>query len=522
MQKITGAECLLRTLLNNNVDLCIMNPGTSEMQFVSALDRVPGMRGVLGLFEGVCSGAADGYARMTGKPAATLLHLGPGLANGLANFHNARKALSPIVNIVGEHSTQHLGHDAPLTADIEAFARPVSGWVRTLQSPLSMGEAASSAVAAAIGPPGQVATLIVPADFSWNLAGEVGPPIAKTPRALPAPGRIADIAALLRSGRPAALLLSGTALLARGLHAAQRIRAATGAALFANRNAARMARGAGIPVAERIPYFPEPAQALLAPFENLVLVEAKPPVSFFGYPALRSSLAPEHCGFPVLASLDQDGAAALEWLADELGASPSSSTTSTAPPTPRATLPHGEPLTAAAIGRAVGALVPEGVIFSDETVSCNEQIWPHLAGAPAHDHLPVTGGSIGQGLPVALGAALACPQRKVVALEADGSAMYTLQSLWTMARERLDVTIVILANRRYRILDIEMKRTGSGPVGPLAGRMLDLNDPAPDWVRLSEGLGVPATNVRTADEFIREFTAAMRESGPKLIEALLE
>src|SRR5450755_1399633 len=150
--EMNGAECLLRTLLANDVDLCLMNPGTSEMQFVSALDRVPGMRGVLGLFEGVCSGAADGYARMTGKPAATLLHLGPGLGNALANFHNARKARSPVVNIVGEHSTGHQGHDSPLTANTEAFARPVSGWVRTLESAAAMGEAASAAVAAPAGP----------------------------------------------------------------------------------------------------------------------------------------------------------------------------------------------------------------------------------------------------------------------------------------------------------------------------------------------------------------------------------
>jgi len=513
---MNGAECLLRTLLANGVDLCIMNPGTSEMQFVSALDRVPGMRGVLGLFEGVCSGAADGYARMTGRPAATLLHLGPGLANGLANFHNARKALSPIVNIVGEHSTQHLGQDAPLTADIEAFARPVSGWVRTLECASAMGETASAAITAAIGPPGQVASLIVPADYSWSEAGEPGAVVQRAPRSLPTSETVRDIAAVLRSGRPVGLLLSGTALQARGLRAADRLRAATAARVFANRNGARMARGGDIPAAERIPYFPEAAQSLLAGIERMILVEAKPPVSFFGYPGLRSTLAPPECVFDILASLDQDGIGALEWLADELGAGPVPSGAVVRP-----VLPIGEPLTASAIGRAVGALVPEGAIFSDETVYCNEQIWPHLAGAPAHDHLPVTGGSIGQGLPVALGAALACPGRKVVALEADGSAMYTLQSLWTMAREKLDVTIVILANRRYRILDVEMKRTGARAVGPRADEMLDLTRPEPDWVKLSEGLGVQAVRATTADEFIREFSAAMREPGPRLIEAVL-
>jgi len=493
-----------------------MNPGTSEMQFVSALDRVPEMRGVLSLFEGVCSGAADGYARMAGKPAATLLHLGPGLANALSNLHNARKALSPVINIVGEHSTAHLQHDAPLTADIEAFARPVSGWVRTVESASAMGEAASATVAAALGPPGKVATLIVPADFSWSEAGEPGCRMPRPARSLPESEQLRGAASALRSGQKVGLLLGGTALQARGLHAAERLRAATGARVFAHRYAARTTRGAGIPAVERIPYFPENAQALLADVERLVLVEARPPVSFFRYPGLRSTLAPENCSFDVLASDSQDGAGALEWLADELGAPPTDCVA-----TPRPELPRGESLTAGTLGRAVGALLPSGAIVSDESVSSAEAIWPHLAGAAMHDHLPVTGGSIGQGLPVAVGAALACPFRKVVALEADGSAMYTLQALWTMARERLDVTVVILANRRYRILDIEMRRTGAGSVGPRAEEMIDLTDPAPNWIKLSQGFGVNAVRTATADEFIREFGAAMLERGPRLIEAVL-
>jgi acetolactate synthase-1/2/3 large subunit len=325
----------------------------------------------------------------------------------------------------------------------------------------------------------------------------------------------------LRSGRAVGLLLGGSALQTRGLRAAERLRAATGVRIFADRHAARITRGVGIPAVERIPYFPEQAQELLAAFERLVLVEARPPVSFFGYPGLRSSLAPAGCAFDVLASEDQDGAGALEWLAEELGARlPVSAGTLREPSRPA--LPIGEPLTADALARTMAALAPEGAIFSDETVSCSGQIWPHLAAAAQHDHLPVTGGAIGQGLPVALGAALACPGRKVVALEADGSAMYTLQSLWTMARERLDVTIVILANRRYRILEIEMRRTGAGAVGPRADEMIDLSHPQPDWIKLAEGFGVQAVRAVTADEFIREFGAAMREAGPRLIEAVLD
>ncbi len=511
---MTGAECLLRTLLAEGVDLCFMNPGTSEMQFVAALDRVPAMRGVLGLFEGVCSGAADGYARMAGKPATTLLHLGPGLANGLANFHNARKAYSPVVNIVGEHSTQHLEHDAPLSADIEAFARPVSGWVRTLERAERMGEAASSAVRAAWGPPGQVATLIIPADFSWSEAGLPGRGGVHPPRAVPSEASVRNAGEALRTGERAGLLLGGSALQERGLRAAAKLRAATGVRVFANRNAGRMTRGRGIAGADRIPYFPEAAQTLLGDVERLILVESKAPVSFFGYPGLRSLLAPVGCRVDVLAGLEEDGAAALELLAAGL---PDARHEESILPA----LANGEALTASAIGRAVAALMPEGSIVSDESISCNDQIWPHLGGAAPHDHLPVTGGSIGQGLPVAVGAALACPGRKVIALEADGSGLYTPQALWTMARERLDVTVVILANRRYRILDVEMARTGSGPVGPRADEMLDLTRPAPDWVRLSEGFGVGAARVATADEFVAEFRDAMRQRGPRLIEAVL-
>jgi acetolactate synthase-1/2/3 large subunit len=423
------------------------------------------------------------------------------------------------VSIVGEHSTGHLRYNAPLTSDTEAFARTVSDWVRMLKSPDGMGAAASAAVAAASGPPGQVATLIVPADFSWSEAGLPGCPLPRSSHRIPDTGTIREAARILRSGEPAGLLLSGSALQSRGLEAAGRLRAATGVRVFSDRYAARLERGAGIFAAERIPYFPEPAQAMLAPLRHLILVEATPPVSFFGYPGLRSSLAPEDCQVYVLASLEEDDPAALEALAEECGAkTPWHGSEARAQ---RPALPSGERLTAAAIGGTLGALLPEGAIVSDEAVSSNEAIWAHLAEAPRHDHLPVTGGSIGQGLPVAVGAALACPGRKVIAIEADGSGMYTLQSLWTMARERLDVVAVILANRRYRILDIEMRRTGAGAVGPLAARMIDIGQPELDWVKLAEGLGVQAARANTADEFIRRFRAAMAETGPRLIEAVL-
>ncbi len=432
---MNGAECLLRTLLANRIDTCFMNPGTSEMQFVAALDRVPAMRGVLCLFEGVCAGAADGYARMLGQPAATLLHLGPGLGNAISNLHNARKARSPVVNVVGQHSTRHLKYDAPLTADIEGIARPVSGWVRTVECACNMGRDTSAAVQAAWTPPGQVASLIVPADFSWSDAGEPASALPRPVRAVPDRERVRTVAKVLRSGEPAGLLLGGTTLLGAASQAAGQLAAGTGARVFAGRYLARMesARGRYTPL--RLAYFPEPAEAALAGLKHLILVESPPPISFFGYPGRRSYLAPEDCAVHVLATLEEDGAAALQELVRECGVE------SLVPPAAAAAppeLPSGAALTLETIGRALAVLMPAGSILSEEAVSSAEPILRQLAKATAFDHLPVTGGSIGQGLPVAVGAAVACPDRKVIALEADGSGMYSLQALWTMARERLD------------------------------------------------------------------------------------
>lgn len=513
-----GAECLLRTLVAHGIDTCFMNPGTSEMQFVSALDHAPGMRGVLCLFEGVCSGAADGYARMRERPAATLLHLGPGLGNALANLHNARKAFTPVVNIVGEHTTKHLEHDAPLSADIEAFARPVSGWVHTLKRAGAMGEMAAEAIRAASGPPGQVATLIVPADFSWSEAGEPGA-VAEPAVRPSAPHEFVRYAAqLLRSGEPVGLLIGGHTVRGRGLAAAGRVAAATGVRILISRDSARMERGAGMFAPPRLAYFPEHAEPMLAGLRHLILVESKPPVSFFGYPTSRSFLAPPDCMVHVLAGIGSDGTGALEALADECRADRAAGAPQ---PVERRRTPSG-PLTLEAIGSVVAEALPEGAVVSDEMVSSGEVVGRHLLAAAPHDHLPVTGGSIGQGLPVALGAAMACPDRKVVALEADGSAMYTLQSLWTMARENLDVVTVVFANRRYRILDVEMKRTGANGVGPAANAMIDIGRPDLDWVKLSEGHGVEAARARTAGEFADQFGSAMKRRGPVLIEAVID
>lgn len=513
----TGADILLQTLLANGIDTCFMNPGTSEMHFVAALDRARAMRGVLCLFEGVCSGAADGYARASGKPAATLLHLGPGLGNALANFHNARKAHSPVVSIVGEHSRPHLQHDAPLSANIETFARTVSGHVLTSREPNGLGADVSAQIAAAIQPPGHVAMLIVPADLSWSAAEGVGPVIAKPTRRLPSSDVILRTAELLRLPRTA-LLLGGSALTPRGLEAASRLAAGTGVRVYIARNVPKIWSGRGRFQPEQIPYFPEPALQLLGDLENLILVEAKIPVSFFGYPGVPGVLVPPTCTVSQLAALDEDGPSSLEALANVCAAS-------IAPPvfmSDPVAVPGDGPLTLDSIGRVIAVCLPEDTLISEEMVSSSAPVLAHLANAAPHEWMPVTGGSIGQALPVAVGAAVARPDRKVLALEADGSGMYTLQALWTMARENLNVLTVIFANRRYRILDIEMQRTGADGFGEIANNMIDIGRPDLDWVSLSKGMGVSATRATTTAQFHAQFREAVQHNGPRLIEAVIE
>lgn len=508
LPRVTGAETLLRTLVANGVDTCFMNPGTSEMHFVAALERVPGMHGYLCLFEGVCSGAADGYARAAGRPAATLLHLGPGLANGLANFHNARKARSPVISIVGEHATAHLKVDAPLTSDISAFARTVSDVVRVVKCADDVGPAAAEAIAAAWGPPGQVAMVIVPADYSWSQTEIAGRVITRAVPNMPSNKAMERVRSALRENGTA-ILLGGNAVNARALDAAAR----TGARVITARNVPKIAWGRRSFSAPQIPYFPEAAMPFLADVKRLILVEAEPPVSFFAYPGTPSCMAPDSCEIIVLAARDEDGTSALDALAPGPASVPERAQA--------VDLPHDGPLTLDSLGLALAALLPENALVADEMVSCAGKILGHLSAAAPHEFMPVTGGAIGQGLPVALGAAVASPGRKVIALEGDGSGMYTLQALWTMARHNLDVTIVIFANRRYRILEIEMKRTGADAFGNLSTGMTDIGTPPLDWVKLSEGCGVAATRAATVRQFTDRFADAMQQSGPRLIEAVL-
>ncbi len=511
---MNGAHALLRTLVANGVDTCFTNPGTSEMHFVAALDDVPEMRAVLALFEGVATGAADGFGRMAGRPAATLLHLGPGLGNGLANLHNARRARTPLVNIVGDHATYHQVFDAPLASDIESVARNVSRWIHTCARPEDVGRAATDAILASWA--GGVATLILPADASWGEGAAVGP-LASVPRVLRIPAHEIDLAAkALRTGEPAALLLGGGALRERGLVAASRIATATGAKLLCETFPARLERGAGLPSVERLGYLAEFAVAQLQGLKHLVLCDSRAPVSFFAYPDKPSNLVPDGCEVHDLVPETFDAESALEELADALGA-PSEGVVRVIAARPER--PTGA-LTPETLAQAIGACLPEGAIVSDEANTAGLFVSGATAGCPPHDWLTLTGGAIGQGMPVATGAAVACPDRKVLNLQADGSAMYTLQSLWTQARENLDVTTVIFDNRSYAILSLELARVGARTDGNAAD-LFDISRPPLDFVALAKGMGVDGTRVETADDLVRALEHAQAEPGPYLIDAIL-
>ncbi len=514
---MNGAESLVRTLVAGGVDVCFTNPGTSEMHFVAALDRVEGMRCVLGLFEGVVTGAADGYFRMRGTPASTLLHLGPGLANGLANLHNAKKANSGIVNIVGQHATHHIAYNAPLTSDIEGLARPMSGWIRSSPDAKSVTRDGAAAIAAARSAPPQIATLILPADTAWNEAEDVAevPPLAQ--QANFSTSAVDRAARLLRGDEPVLLLLTGQALTEQGLALAARIAGKTGCDVMAQTFNPRMARGDGRFFVERVPYIVDQALPALRKFRHIVLVEASDPVAFFAYPDKPSVLRPEGCEVHRMCVPGENSVAALEALADAVGAKAKD-----VKPRewPDLTPPTGA-LSHANIARAIAAAIPENAIVVDESISTGRGFFPLTANARPHDWLQNMGGSIGFSPPLSTGAAVACPDRRVICMVGDGSAMYTVQSLWTQARESLNVTTIVFANRTYQILRGEFDNVGAGEPGQRAIDMLDIDRPALDWVALAKGMGVPARSVTSADEFNAALAWGNAAEGPSLIEVVL-
>lgn len=500
----------------NGIEICFANPGTTEMPLVAALDEVPGIRVVLGLFEGVCTGCADGWARMNGLPALTLLHLGPGFANGIANLHNARRAHSPIVNLIGDHTRSHLGFDAPLTSDIQSLARPVSAWLRTATSPSLLAAEVSEAIAAARSAPGQIATLIIPADVQWE-EGD-GPVAGVQPRSearVPS-DRIRAVAERLRSSQTSALLLGGRSLGPAGQRAAARIANATGAKLCVETFPARWERGGNIPWIERLAYFPEQARATFKGIDALVLVGGPEPVAFFGYPNQGSTLAPDEITTR-LSQAGEDSEDALEALAEELGAP------ALGPWAPAQALPDpgGSTLNPATIGHALATHLPEDAIVVDEAATSGLPFYEATRNAPRHTVLSLTGGAIGQGLPCAAGAALACPNRKVIAFQADGSAQYTLQTLFTLARENLDVVVILCSNRAYRILQVELARAGVTDPGPASQSLTSLEDPEINWVALARGYGVSAERIEDRLAFDQALPRALANPGPHLIEVML-
>lgn len=513
---MNGAQSLIHTLVESGVDVCFANPGTSEMHFVSALDSVPQMRGVLGPAEGVVTGAADGYARIADKPAATLLHLGSGLSNGLANLHNARRGHTPVVNIIGDHATYHKRYDAPLESDIEAVAGSLNGWMRRSSSAADAGADAAAAVAAAQDAPGRVATLILPADASWSDSGQVCPPVPPRPPKPVGNRTVQTIAEIMRNGEPVVLLIGGAACREAGLRATSRIAAATGATPFVETFPARLERGAGLPAVERLGYLAEQVQYQLQGIRHVVLAGTRSPVSFFAYPGKASDLVPEGAQVHTLADAGDDVVAALEELADLVAPG----TEPAVAPAQRPELPSGD-LTPQNWVEVIGALLPEGAIISDEAHTSGVLLPVATAGAPRHDVLTLTGGAIGQGMAVATGAAIAAPGRPVINLEADGSALYNISALWTQARENLDVTTIILNNRAYAILRMELSRVGAEESGPNSGGLFDLSTPDLDFVKIAEGMGVPASRATTAEELADQFQRALTEPGPHLIDAII-
>ena len=518
---MNGAEFLCESLLHNDIDVCFANPGTSEMHFVAALDKQPRMRCVLGLFEGVVTGAADGYTRMADKPAATLLHLGSGLGNGLANLHNAKRARSPMVNIVGDHAQHHLQYDAPLTSDIKAIASAVSDSVITASLGPSFAGDITRCIEVAVAPPGNISTLILPADVAWTEmdASSVVKRAARPGHTKVDSNAVAEAAKALRSGK-ATLLLGGRALRAQPLALASTIARHTGAKLLAETSNARIERGHGVAAIEKLPYPVDAALAKLQDTEHLILVGTRSPVAFFAYPGRPSRLIPDECRVSVLTLPEQDHNAALEQLMGELNLD---NITVAPEPQVRPEVPaaSSDALTAGLLCRTIAALLPENAIVTDESITQGRSFYGHSHASARHDYLQLTGGAIGIGLPLATGAAVACPQRKVVALQADGSGMYTVQALWTQARENLDCLTIVFANRRYAILEHEMKNVGVAQMGDNARSMLQIDRPDISWVNLSEGLGVPAVRASNLREFIEAFERGLKHRGPFVIEAEL-
>ncbi len=513
---MNGAESMLQTLINNGVEVCFSNPGTSEMHMVAAIGKSQEMRSILSLFEGVCSGAADGYARMAGKPALTLLHLGPGLSNASANLHNARKANSSVINLIGDHATYHKQYDAPLNSDVIGLANPVSHWVKNVSNAETLPKDAAQATVVANEKPGKIATLVIPADCAWNES--VAPEGKQVMPCVDQAGQEAvhKAAEMLANGKRSYLLMSNMALSEKALASADQIAQATGARVFCDTFTPKLARGEGRCDIERLGYFAEQAVEQLRGAEQMIMVGTKAPVGFFAYPDKASEFYPLGCALHTLATVTEDAEQALADLAAELGAVNRPNYL----PLQKPDLLTGS-LTLESLAATIGYFMPVDAVVVDESATSGAFVPALTRTTEPHDWLSLTGGSIGYGLPVSIGAAVACPSRKVICLHGDGGAMYTIQALWTMARENLDICVVIFANQKYQILQVELARVGAQSMNKKTLDMLDLTNPEIDFVKLAEGMGVAAHRCITADEFNQHFQDAMRNTGPRLIELMV-
>jgi acetolactate synthase-1/2/3 large subunit len=515
---MNSADALIKTLIENGLEVVFANPGTSEMHLVAAIDHHPEIRPVLGLFEGVVTGAADGYARMSGKAAANLLHLGPGLGNGFANIHNAKKARTPMLNIVGDHATYHLQYNAPLTSDLDGLAKASSDWVGRSSSPDDLSALGSKAWQAAHKFPGQIATMLVPADCAWGETDNLGKKLdIEGPEGVD-DALVDEAYKALSSNSNSMLFLGGEFLDEESVTLAGKIATASGCRLATDTFVKRHRRGAGLTKVEPIPYFAEMAEEFLAGVETIVFIGTRPPVSFFAYPGKKSFLSPEECKLIELASPFQDGKYALHALSDMLKGNYIDQHLI---PNNDAQAPTTGALDPTTLGPLFTSLLPEDAVVCDEAATSGFFVTPHAWNAKPLDWLALTGGSIGQGLPLATGAAIGAPGRPVVCLHGDGGAMYTIQSLWTQAREGLNVTNLIFSNKAYAILQVELERVGALETGDRATSMLSLDNPEINWVSLANSLGVPAKKTLTVEEFHKAFSDGISSEGPSLIEIVI-
>ena len=513
--ELTGADALVQTLADLGVDSCFANPGTSEMQLIAALDKESRIRSVLCLFEGVATGAADGYARISGKPAMTLLHLGPGYLNGGANIHNAFRAKSPMINVVGDHAVSHQRYDAPLASDIIGLAASSSRWIKSVDKVEQAGNLATEAWEACHGPePGPV-SLVLPADSAWKEGGRKGAMVRAPELRRPSHEKIETAVQAIKTAKSPMILMNGSALSETGLKHAAKLNT-NGIRIMIDTFAPKIARGVGRFMPDRMHYFAEGAMQDLKDCDLMILAGTKAPVAFFAYPDRPSLLVPEGCKVVSLGGFDTDSEKILFELVKAFGIENSAPLANRVCPDK----PAGK-LSGTTIGTSIARYLPSNAIVSDDGVSNSIGCYFATVNAEPHDWLMLTGGAIGQGMPVALGAALAAPDRKVLCLSGDGAGMYTCQSLWSMARENVDVTTIVFVNHSYRILNIEQSRTGAKDPGHVAKSMLDLSNPEIDWVRLAQSMGVPGTLCTTAEEFDSALERAFSKEGPSLIAALL-